>query len=88
MVVGGGSNAYFEGGKPDRSGSMNWIPNIGRGADMSAVLKILAGPMIERLSRMKSGDSIHDISVIDHFDKDKVNAELAKLPDKPDDTLV
>lgn len=81
---GGGAHQLYIG--TSRDGSSSSIPIIANGMDVAAIMKV-AGPHMfknafAQLEAMKTGQPAKDV-----WDEDKVNAELARLPDKPDETL-
>jgi len=74
---GGGANEFFSGEQKEILTSPVWLPEIGCGLDINSILKVTL-PMIGFMS--PSG-------LKKEIDKDAINTELAKLPDKPDDNL-
>jgi hypothetical protein len=72
---GGGAQSFYLGAKPDRTGGS--LPTIANGMDVQALVDVL----MPRFVRWKPGEPPPDINT------DEINAELAKLPDRPDDKL-
>ena len=75
---GGGGQHFYTGVKRDLSGSS--LPTIANGMDVSAI----AGMMVSRIMNAVSAGKF-DLAL--DLDKDEINAELARLPHKPDETL-
>lgn len=77
---GGGGHEFFSGVARDANPGSNWIPTMARGTDMSAVVRVLSKVAFPHLQSMLNGI---------HYEPDmtKVNEELAKLPQGPDDSL-
>lgn len=76
---GGGGHQFYDGVALDPTSSS--IPTIGNGMDISALIQIMMPHF------MKSMDSAFSGGPAIELDKDEINADLARLPDKPDETL-
>lgn len=72
---GGGAQAFYVGTERDRTGGS--LPTIASGMDVQA----LCGVLMRRMKQWKPGEGLPDMNT------DEINAELAKLPDGPDDIL-
>ena len=57
------------------------LPTIGNGMDICAIIGTMMPDMLKTLDVLRVGDESGQI------DKDQMNAKLALLPDKPDETL-
>jgi hypothetical protein len=75
---GGGHQFYTERIRDTNSPS---LPTIGNGMDIEAITGILMPHMAKMFEGIKEGEPVKDL------DKDKLNAELARLPDTPDENL-
>ena len=75
---GGGHQFYTE---KTRDTASPVLPTIGRGMDIPAIVNVLMPHSNEMLRAMREGRPAKEL------DKDKINAELARLPDKPDENL-
>ena len=79
-LKGGGPVFLFNGTKKEKSSLSDAIPRIVCGRDMNAVLQTLMPFAISSLqASYQSGETKMDI--------ERINAELAKLPENPDDTF-
>ena len=76
---GGGGHQFYTGTKRDASTPS--LPTIARGMDVAAIVKALEPHMTKMFQAMKAGESAQEL------DKDDINAELARLPAKPDEDL-
>jgi len=76
---GGGKHWCFTGSKRDRSAPM--LPTIADGMDVSALIGVIAPEFNKAMVTWREGKPGREL------DKDAINAELAKLPDKPDEEL-
>ena len=78
---GGGAQQFYSGSQ--RESDHAPLATIATGMDVRALVSIIARPMFERMRLRKEGEPppIFDI------DQDRLNAELALLPDKPDEDL-
>jgi len=78
--TGGGDNAHYTG--TTRDASSPCVPTITRGVDIEALVALphLAG-MFDRFEARQAGQPVKEPS------EDEINAELASLPNKPDENL-
>jgi len=76
---GGGGQQFYTG--TTRETSSTALPTIGNGMDISALVGVLMPLMTKRLEAMRAGEPAMEL------DKDEINAQLARLPDKPDENL-
>jgi hypothetical protein len=58
------------------------LPEIGIGMDIGAIIGVLMPRFMNMLKGMEAGEPPHVL------DRDELNAELAKLPDEPDENLL
>ena len=75
---GGGAHRYYQGEARDSGGP---LPTIANGMDVTALIGVMMPHMQKRFEAMHAGESTEEI------DTEAMNADLAKLPDKPDETL-
>jgi hypothetical protein len=79
---GGGAHQFYNGLKPESSsGPADELPLIANGNDLSAFFNVIMPHMREQMASLVAGKQAAEI------DKDKMNAELAKLPTDPDERL-
>lgn len=76
---GGGGHQFYTG--TERDGSSPSLPTIANGMDVSALVEVMMPRMMKMFEGMRPGEPAKD------WDKDEINAELARLPDKPDEDL-
>ncbi len=76
---GGGGHQFYTGTIRDASGP--FLPIIGEGMDISALVETLEPHIMKTLKAMRAGEPAKEL------DNDELNAELARLPDKPDENL-
>jgi hypothetical protein len=57
------------------------LPTVANGTDMRAIIGVLMPHVMKNLEAMMAGQPSSEL------DKDQLNAELARLPDKPDENL-
>lgn len=76
---GGGGHQFYTGTTRDSSSPS--LPTIANGMDIEA----LAGVMLPRITKMF--EAIQEGKPAKDLDKDELNVELARLPDKPDENL-
>ncbi|MBI5060069.1 hypothetical protein HZB60_09865 [candidate division KSB1 bacterium] len=57
------------------------LPTIANGMNVSTLAKVMMPRTMKMFEAMRGGEPAKDL------DKDEINAELARLPDKPDETL-
>jgi len=76
---GGGGHQFYTDGLLDPNNRL--LPTIANGMDISAIVGVLLPTTLKSLEAMLAGESAKD------FDKDKLNAELARLPDTPNEQL-
>lgn len=75
---GGGHQSYTDGLRDANSPS---LPTIANGMDINALVGVMMPRMMKSFEAMRAGEPAKE------FDKDELNAELARLPDKPDEQL-
>jgi hypothetical protein len=76
---GGGGHQFYDGTKrTDDSGA---LPTIGNGMDIQALVQAMMPHMMAQMSALRAGGPATELDVT------KVNADLAKLPDRPDENL-
>jgi hypothetical protein len=76
---GGGGQAYYTGLKQD--GSSPSLPTIANGMDVRALVEAMMPRFMRDMETMLAGKPAPE------WDRDEVNAELARLPHGPDETL-
>lgn len=76
---GGGGQHFYTGMTRDANSSS--LPTIVNGMDMQAIAGVIMSHITKRFEAMRAGEPAKDL------DKDELNAELAHLPDKPDESL-
>jgi hypothetical protein len=74
----GGGHQFYTGASPDKSSPA--LPIIAGGMDITALVGVIGPHMFQMLENVQKG-------LPDTLDKDALNEELAKLPDKPDEKL-
>ena len=75
----GGGHQFYTG--TDRDASTPTLPIIANGMDVSALMETIMPYMTKRLRAMRTGQSIPELN------EDEMNADVARLPDKPDEDL-
>jgi hypothetical protein len=75
----GGGQLFYTGTTRDAYSSFLRI--IATGMDMQAIAGMMIPHIAKRFSAIRAGEQAKDL------DKDEINAELARLPHKPDDNL-
>jgi hypothetical protein len=75
---GGGAHGFYSGGERDRNSSS--LPTIVTGIDLSALVETMRPHMEKQFKELRAGRPAE-------FDKDEINATLARLPDMPDENL-
>jgi hypothetical protein len=76
---GGGGHQFFTGSARDPSCPS--LPTIANGMDVSALVEVIMPHTMKLFEAMRQGQPTQEL------DKDELNAELARLPDKPDEDL-
>jgi hypothetical protein len=76
---GGGGHQFYTGITRDRSSTA--LPQIGNGMDIAALVKASWGSMMETFEALRRGEPAPEI------DSERLNAELAKIPETPDEHL-
>jgi len=76
---GGGAQEFYDG--LDRDSESSSIPTIANGMDVSALIGAIMPHVLPQLESTLSGEKAKEL------DKDEINAELARLPDRPDEKL-
>lgn len=76
---GGGGHLFYTGTTRDASSPI--LPTIANGMDVSALCRVLMPHTIKTLDAMRSGEQVKDL------DQDELKAEVARLPDQPDEKL-
>lgn len=76
---GGGSNQFYTGTTRDASSSL--LPMIGTGMDIRALFNVSMPRWMKAFEAMRAGKPVQQAN------SDEINAELARLPDKPDENL-
>jgi hypothetical protein len=76
---GGGGHQFYTGTTRDAISPS--LPTIANGMDISALLDVITPHTFRHLEALKTGQPLIEL------DKDQINAELARLPDKPDESL-
>jgi hypothetical protein len=77
---GGGAHQFYNGVAREHDGADGQLPTIGNGIDIQALIRAMMPQMMEQMEALRAGKATE-------IDKDKMNAELAKLPDTPDGRL-
>jgi hypothetical protein len=72
---GGGAQQFYTGTTRDASSSS--LPIIGNGMDIQAISNLMMPRMLKRFEAMRGGQPATDLN------EAEINAELARLPDKP-----
>jgi hypothetical protein len=75
---GGGAHHFYTGKKRDKNSES--LPTIGNGMDIHALMSVLMPHFRKRLEAGLEGQS-------EALDNQKMNADLARLPSKPDESL-
>jgi hypothetical protein len=76
---GGGGHQFYDG--LIRAQDSATLPTIGNGMDIQSLVQAIMPRMLEQLAGMRDGQPPEEI------DTAALNAELAKLPDDPDEDL-
>lgn len=76
---GGGGHQFYDGTK--RTSDSGALPTIANGMDVKALVQAMMPHMMEQMSALQAGGSGGEL------DAAKLNAELAKLPEHPDENL-
>jgi hypothetical protein len=76
---GGGANQFYTGKTRDTSSSD--LPIIGCGMDIRALYRVSMPRWVKTFEAMRAGEPVPQAN------SDEINAELARLPDKPDENL-
>jgi hypothetical protein len=76
---GGGGHEFYTGTTRDASSPS--LPTIANGMDIHALVGVMMPRMTKMFEAMRAGQQEKEL------DKDELNAELARLPDKPDENL-
>lgn len=76
---GGGGHQFFTGNERDSSSPS--LPTIANGMDVSGLVEVMMPRTMKMFEAMREGRPAPE------WDKDEINAELARLPDKPDEDL-
>jgi hypothetical protein len=76
---GGGGHQYYEGrNRTDVTGA---LPLITQGTDLNKIIEVIMPRTLAMFDTLRAGGEPEE------FDKDEINAELAKLPNEPDEQL-
>ena len=78
---GGGGQQFYTG--PKRDANSTFLPIIGHGMDISALLEAMMPNTMKTLEAMRAGEPAQDPDE----ERDEINAILARLPTKPDEKL-
>lgn len=76
---GGGGHQFYDGTK--RTGDSGALPTIANGMDVQALVQAIMPHMMEQMSALRTGGPGGELDIA------KLNAEVAKLPDHPDENL-
>lgn len=76
---GGGAHQFYDG--TQRVGDSSALPTISNGRDIQALVQAIMPQTMSLLNDLQAGRSAKEI------DSEKINAELAKLPEHPDENL-
>jgi hypothetical protein len=76
---GGGGHQFYTGTKGDADTLP--LPQLSNGMDVSALVQVTMPHFIKGLEAFQRGEPMPELN------KDEINAELARLPDKPDEDL-
>jgi hypothetical protein len=76
---GGGAQEFYTG--LERDGNSSSLPQIGSGMDVAAIAKVMIPFARKQFEAMDAGGPVPE------FDKDEINAALARVPHKPDEKL-
>jgi hypothetical protein len=77
--TGGGGHEFYTGTARDASSPS--LPTIARGIDVNALVDLAMPNVIKMFEAMRAGESPVEEN------KDEINARLARVPDKPDESL-
>ncbi len=77
---GGGAHQFYGGVAREHDGADGQLPTIANGGDVSALLRAIMPQIMEQMAALEAGKPME-------IDNDKMNAELAKLPDTPHERL-
>jgi hypothetical protein len=80
VLGGGGGHQFYTESK--RDGMSSFLPNIVHGRDMTALVNVFLPGFRKAAEAMLAGKTLQEQKT------DEINAELAQLPDKPDERLV
>jgi hypothetical protein len=78
---GGGGHCYYTGTTRENDTDPLSLPIIGSGMDVRALLTVMMPHYVRTMEELMAGQPATEL------DKDQINAELAHLPDKPDEKL-
>lgn len=76
---GGGRHQFYDGTK--RTGDSGALPTIANGMDIQALVQAMMPHMMAQMSALRAGGPANEL------DATKLNADLAKLPEHPDENL-
>lgn len=76
---GGGGHQFYDG--TVRSGDSGALPTIGNGMDIQALVQAMMPHMMAQMDALRAGGPARELDVA------RLNADLAKLPDRPDENL-
>lgn len=76
---GGGGQQFYTGADQDPNSAS--LPTIVTGIDLSAVVQVIMPHMIKQFRDLRAGRPVQELN------REEVNADLAQLPDKPDEDL-
>jgi hypothetical protein len=77
--AGGGGHQFYTGATRDASSPL--LPTIGNGMDIRALMQTMMPRYKKAFEALRLGDPPRELN------KDQINADLARLPDKPDEKL-
>ncbi len=77
--VGGGGHQFYDGTK--RTGDSGALPTIANGMDVQALVQAMMPHVMAQMSKLLTGGSAGELDVA------KMNADVAKLPEHPDENL-
>ena len=76
---GGGGHQFYDGTK--RTGDSGTLPTIGNGMDIQGLVQAVMPHFMAQMSALRAGGPASELDVA------KLNADLAKLPEHPDESL-
>jgi hypothetical protein len=76
---GGGGHQFYDG--TQRTGDTGALPTIANGMDLQALVQITMPHMVAQLDAMRTGGTARELDTV------KLNAELSRLPEHPDEHL-